>query len=401
MKISLIKIYSISSLLLFLMFTVIGCSDLKDDIASAPEVTTHGSGVFNPSSDNYHGKLLISSENKFEDCKQCHASDFSGGTAQVNCTTSGCHPSVGVHKEGITNPASSNFHGKYIADNFGGQMSTCATCHGDAYQGGSVSPSCTACHSTISVHKDGIVNPASDNFHGKFIATNLTWDMRACGSCHSADYSGGLAATSCLTCHTNSNGPEACNTCHGSFSDPTKIAPPRALNGSTATIYAGVGAHTAHLYENELGNDIRCSTCHKYPSSVYADGHLGSDGKAEIIFGRVSLQGGVTPTYSFSSNTCSNTYCHGNFTFYRDSTDATKQFVYTGETMTGNNVSVKWNQVDGTQAECGSCHGLPPTGHAPFALSDCGTCHYGVVDASGKIIDKTKHINGVINVFGN
>ena len=444
------------SIAFFTSLLFISCSDLKNDISPAPELNIHGDGVFNSSSSNFHGKQLIDSKNKFEDCKQCHSADFSGGTAKVSCITSGCHPSLNVHKDGITNPQSPNFHGKFIADNLSGQMSECATCHGSTYQGGVVSPSCATCHSTISVHQDGIlnpgspnfhgkyiasnagddmskcaschgnnyqggiaapscatchstinvhqdgiVNPGSPNFHGKYIAANLGWDMRACGSCHAANYSGGTAAPSCLTCHTGSNGPEACNTCHGSFSDPTKIAPPRALNGSTQTTYAGVGAHVQHLYQNNLGDVIRCSTCHTVPSSVYANGHLGTDGKAEINFGRLSVQGGANPTYNFTNNTCANTYCHGNFSFSRDLADSKYQFVYTAATMTGNNASVIWNKVDGSQAQCGSCHGLPPTGHAPFSLNQCANCHYGVVDASGNIIDKTKHINGVANVFGN
>lgn len=401
MKISLLKIYAISILLIFITLIVVSCSDVKDDIAAPPEITTHGSGVFNPTSSDFHGKKVAESNNKLDDCKQCHASDFSGGIAKVSCATSGCHLSINVHKDGITDPASSNFHGKFIADNLNGKMDNCATCHGNNFHGGLASPTCANCHSTIDVHKDGITNPSSPDFHGNYIAENLSWDMRVCGTCHASDYSGGIDATSCLNCHTSNNGPEACNTCHGDFNDPNKIAPPRALNGSTSTTYAGVGAHTSHLYENSLGNTIRCSTCHKYPQSVYADGHLGTDGKAEITFGRLSIQGGVNPSYDYSSNNCSNTYCHGNFSFSKDSAKVEYQFVYTAQNMEGNNATVKWNKVDGTQAQCGSCHGLPPSGHMNFALTECYNCHYGVIDKTGKIIDPTKHINGVKNVFGN
>lgn len=403
MKILLLKIYSISILLLFLIFTVVGCSDLQDDIAPVPQLNIHGSEVFNPQSPSFHGKKVVDNKERFGECKQCHSADFNGGTSQVSCYSSGCHPypTINVHENGIVDTSSPNFHAKFIADNLGGKMSACANCHGATYEGGYVSPSCATCHSTINVHQDGIVNPTSPNFHGKYIAANLGWDMRACGSCHAANYSGGIDAPSCLTCHKGAYGPEACNTCHGDFNDPTKIAPPRALNGSTSTNDPGVGAHVSHLYDNQLGSLIRCSTCHTVPSSVYAEGHLGNDGKAEIIFGRLSVQGGANPGFNFANNTCSNTYCHGNFTFYRDSAASIYQFVYTGATMTGNNASVIWNKVDDTQAECGSCHGLPPTGHISYAITACATCHYGVVDGNGNIIDKTKHINGVANVFGN
>jgi hypothetical protein len=378
---------------------LISCSDMKNDLSPAPEINIHGKGVFNSTSSNYHGLQVINSPGKFNDCRQCHAADLSGGITEVSCVK--CHLSVNVHQEGILDSVSVNFHGKFIADKLNGQMDNCSTCHGPSYQGGVVSPSCAICHSTIPVHVDGIVNTNSPNFHGKYISANLNWDMRACKSCHGANYSGGIAAPSCLTCHSGTNGPEACNTCHGNFSDPSKIAPPRALNGSTDPSYPGVGSHASHLYTNNLGNTIRCSTCHTFPQSVYAPGHIDNDGKAEINFGRLAVQGGANPSYDFTSNKCSNTYCHGNFVFYQDSTAQINKFVYTQPTMTGNNFAPQWNKVDGTQMACGTCHGLPPTGHLPFKITDCSSCHYGVVDGNGNIIDPTKHINGVANVFGN
>ena len=39
-------------------------------------------------------------------------------------------------------------------------------------------------------------------------------------------------------------------------------------------------------------------------------------------------------------------------------------------------------------------------GQAIYA-NTCVNCHAGVVDNQGNIIDQTKHINGVKNVFGN
>lgn len=250
----------------------------------------------------------------------------------------------------------------------------------------------------LTLHEDGVVNPTSPNFHGNIIADN-NWDMKQCQQCHSANYSGGTAGSSCYDCHTQPGGPEACNTCHGEFADPLKSAPPRALDGSILTSSPGVGAHTTHLYENSIGKEIVCATCHKVPSSFSSETHLGNDDKAEIIFGELALHNGSNPNYSFTNNTCSDTYCHGNFTFYKDSSNYA--FVYTAATMVGNNFSAKWNQVDGSQAECGSCHGLPPTGHIAATLTTCVNCHQGVVDNQGNIIDKTKHINGVKNIFGN
>jgi len=133
----------------------------------------------------------------------------------------------------------------------------------------------------VTTHKEGITNPDSSNFHGNLVRSN-SWDMLSCQQCHASDYSGGIAESSCLTCHTNTGGPEACNTCHGDFNDITFIAPPRDVNKNTVTDSAGVGAHVKHLYDNQLGSQIFCSTCHKVPGEVYEDGHVDSDLPAEV-----------------------------------------------------------------------------------------------------------------------
>jgi len=250
----------------------------------------------------------------------------------------------------------------------------------------------------FSLHKDGIANPSSPNFHGKLVSGSK-WDMKQCQQCHGSNYNGGTADASCYDCHTSPGGPQACNTCHGVFADPLKIAPPRGLNGSIETTYSGVGAHNKHLYQNELGSDIRCSSCHIYPQSYEAESHIDDDGKAELNFGQLSVNGGANPTYNFADSKCSNTYCHGNFIFRKSKSNY--QFVYTDTVMVGKKFAPVWNKLDGTQGECGSCHGLPPTGHIPAALNTCVNCHQGVVDAQGNIVDKTKHINGVANAFGN
>ena len=81
------------------------------DITPPSKVSVHGVSVYNPSSSTYHG--LTVKEKTLESCKQCHAPDFSGGTAQVDCNT--CHPAVKIHQNDINNPTCTGFHGKYIA----------------------------------------------------------------------------------------------------------------------------------------------------------------------------------------------------------------------------------------------------------------------------------------------
>ncbi len=260
------------------------------------------------------------------------------------------------------------------------------------------------------VHAEGIKNPNSLNFHGKLIQAN-NWDLKECQSCHAANYAGGIAEATCLTCHNEPSGPEACNTCHGDFSNPDRIAPPADLVGNTSTTAKGVGAHDVHLYTNSIGQVIGCFECHERATvpagQNFASAHINGL-PAEMKFGNfANLNGGAE--YDYDGLKCNNTYCHGNFEFKRS--ESTSQFAYTDSVMVGNNYSPIWNKVDGTQAACGTCHGqydasnnlvsVAPVGHTPFPLNSCANCHPGVVDASGNIIDKLKHINGEKNVFGN
>ncbi|NWF89240.1 MAG: hypothetical protein HXY50_07215 [Ignavibacteriaceae bacterium] len=358
-------------------------------------ITVHKTGINDPNSANFHGKYPI--PNGFADCQGCHGSNFSGGNLSPSCAT--CHSAINVHKAGILNPASAEFHGKYQLTN---GFSDCQSCHGEDFSGGTLSPSCRTCHSTINVHKIGILTPTSPDFHGKFLAAN-NWNLPDCKQCHGSNYSGGSISSSCLTCHSQPAGPEACNTCHGDFSNPSKTAPPQDLSGNTSTTFKGVGAHDKHLNTNSLGKTIECETCHTVPNSLTSSGHLDGNLPAEVNFtGLAIFNAAGNANYSSSTITCANTYCHGNFEFNKSDALLANQFAYSADKMIGANKSVVWNKVDGTEAVCGSCHGLPPIGHTNFGgLNTCVNCHMGVVNAQGQIINQQKHINGEKNVFGN
>jgi hypothetical protein len=259
----------------------------------------------------------------------------------------------------------------------------------------------------LTIHKPGILNPDSPDYHVNLIKEK-NWDLRLCQQCHGGDFAGGTVNKSCLNCHTEENGPLACNTCHGDPNPGGHIFPPRDLAGDTTTTAPGVGAHVAHLVNNHLSSTIRCSNCHKFPTDFFAEGHISPDGlPAQITFGQVAVSDNDTSAmYDFSTHSCSGTYCHGNFIAYKDTSLYTFEYndsvqVNGKSAMMGNNVTVIWNQVDGTQARCGSCHGLPPLGHRYQTWpSSCEICHRGVIDAEGNIIDSTKHINGHVDVFG-
>jgi hypothetical protein len=341
------KAKSIFKILFYLVLIGIfaSCSKLNESVPPAPEIKTHNPGFSDTGSVGFHGNLIVVTPNGMFDCQQCHAADWSGGITGVGCNTPDCHPSINVHVEGILDKNSDGFHGNFI-------------------------------------RQDG-------------------WQMIDCQKCHGEDYGGGVASPTCLTCHSQPQGPEACNTCHGDFSDPAIIAPPQDTKNNISTDSTGVGAHVAHLYENNLGKQIPCETCHIVPQDYSDPGHVIDDPlPAEVIFSPLAIHNIATnPVYNYSTATCADTYCHGNWEFLKDSADAVRQFAYLSDKMVGNNNQVVWNEVGTGQADCGTCHNLPPTGHLENPA--CYACHPGVVDADGNIIDPEKHINGEKNVFGN
>ncbi len=181
---------------------------------------------------------------------------------------------------------------------------------------------------------------------------------------------------------------DACTRCHGT-SGSGNAAPPRSVRGATATTDVGVGAHQAHLRDGPFRQAIACGECHVVPSRLDDPGHM--DGaRATVTFGPLAGSGGVQPAWNGGAATCSNVYCHG-------------------ATLAGGslpNREPRWTQVDGTQAACGTCHGIPPptsTGHPAVSggTAACAACHPGTVKADGTLdVAGGLHINGVVDVAG-
>ncbi|MBI2619771.1 MAG: CxxxxCH/CxxCH domain-containing protein [Ignavibacteriales bacterium] len=260
---------------------------------------------------------------------------------------------------------------------------------------------------TAGVHPEGWISKTSADFHGAAIRAQ-GWDMRTCQTCHGSRYNGGTSGVSCLTCHTGGAGPENCSTCHGSATSP---APPRDLNGNTANTARGVGAHQVHLMGTTRAKALTCAECHSIPGSVYEPGHVDSDPPAEVLMGNylANLQTNLpttsrysaslplfdpNPAYDPATTSCSSAYCHGTF-------------------KNGNPTNTPvWNNP--ASAACGTCHGdptaattaqkaLPKTsaqGGTHTTNTNCANCHGGVVDASLRFINASKHIDGKLNLFG-
>ncbi|MEJ2637705.1 MAG: cytochrome c3 family protein [Calditrichia bacterium] len=349
----------------------------------------HLNGWDNPESDAFHGKVAQAQGNQV--CQPCHGEDFGGGTSGVSCYSCHTYP----HLEGWMDLSSSQFHGE-VTQEKGNQA--CQGCHGQDFKGGVSGVSCYTCHTYP--HPDGFIG---GTVHGAFIKNELDWDLTPCKECHGVDYYGGLVTVglNCRACHTEPAGPEACNTCHGDFNNPDQIAPPRDLDGNFSTTAIGVGAHQNHTTDPIVTNPYGCTVCHPSITQFSQDNHIDNVPGSTIIFNSFATQNGTLDlVWNSDQATCSNSYCHGSFVFKKS--DSQYQFMFTDSIITGIHEPVVWTQVAATPA-CDFCHQLPPAGHLNdnYTVNDCARCHYTVVDASGNIIDKSKHINGKANVFGN
>ncbi len=306
-------------------------------------------------------------------------------------------------------------------------QAACGTCHGvppppphAAVTGGLAA--CSACHSgTIDPagnvippaaggkHLDGLVeasghgvdwmDPTSPGFHAYSVGRGIA----NCTACHGADLSGGTVGVACSLCH-RAGGPAAdlasCTACHGGTDNQTG-APPRPTWGNADPL--AVGAHTSHVAGTHgLSWPFDCNACHVKPASALSANHVdgavtvtGYTGTDPALFAAAG-----DPGWSRATGSCAAAYCHG----------ATLQG--------GTNRTPAWTTVDGTQAACGSCHGIPPptglhpdhvAGGAWLANADCGNCHAGIATGSafrppvtnGAIAGPLLHVNGTRNVvFG-
>jgi len=238
----------------------------------------------------------------------------------------------------------------------------------------------TGCETEVDEAWDGFGD--SDHFAAPHEGDHLGFLMENpelledCQECHGADYDGGTSGVSCIDCHAASEAYEgSCNICHGmsdSVDIPAYQAPPLDLAGNESTDEFTVGSHRTHMIGGEYSDGIECQSCHIVPDSWSSRGHI-DESPAEVIFGGFSGWHEHNPVLDSETGTCSDTYCHGDF-------------------------APEWTTVDGSQAECGSCHTLPPpTPHYNATIETCVQCHSSVIDGEGNIINKALHINGTVN----
>ncbi len=355
-----------------------------------------------------------------------------------NSPTMGTCSNVSCHSTGRAVP-------QYTVPTWGGAANNCLSCHaGRAGTGNGVQANsslgfklssshsqhlkytatevnCNMCHGTVASF-DG-TNLTLKNYSGVIYHANGTNNVvfrdlaygtytafktatKTCNniSCHGGKSRGGWQNASINTTHT-------CTHCHG---QPTaaNILPsntnrknfaPGWLGTGTSTDQistAGdlrVGAHFVHL-SSVYTKQIKCNECHRVPATSFDGTHMTGPrySSQSITFLQASTAIKNTTATAFVSGTaiapatCTTTYCHGSKLILNDTA--------------GTNRSPQWNQnlTTGTPGtvECARCHGNPPnssTGNHGGATptTSCYGCHPNVVNASGAVINKTLHINGV------
>ncbi|MFC1724591.1 CxxxxCH/CxxCH domain-containing protein [candidate division KSB1 bacterium] len=230
------------------------------------------------------------------------------------------------------------------------------------------------------VHENGFMDVSSIDFHGTYLK-NSDWNFGLCKSCHGDDYTGGGVNKSCYECHDE--GPLSCTTCHGG-EDNNSGAPPKDLNHNNGIESLSVGMHTVHVEGTANSNPVSCAACHTVPFTYEAEGHIDDTENTEVIFSGLAAANSSSPSWNRTLARCSSTYCHGNFT--------------------SGNSDYQPNWISPQTESCGTCHDLPPSGKTGNKFehfsnhSDCSTCHSNAVDANLQFIDKSIHINGVLNV---
>jgi len=317
-------------------------------------------------------------------CQSCHgtpgSTSFNGGTATTACSS--CHTFAKAH------PTDWQGSGAFSHRTAGNLNTACTLCH-DVTQG-RPAPLATApsCFSTTfanglgqarTCHASGpgaAPHAVPYNNHNATARTNMTY----CLGCHQ------IAANTatppgCMNCHLADPQANAsnCISCH--HKPPTGSAYPDIA-----------GSHGAHNSLNVNENSTltaQCDQCHQGLGLGTID-HLNRARTRSntllanaVVFGTLARTGGLNPSYSQTTGSCSNTYCHG------------------ASLAGGTNNTPTWGT---TIADCTTCHGYPPatlrSGSAHPAGTACNGCHPHVNATNNGFTDATKHVNGSVEATG-
>ncbi|MEW6061895.1 MAG: CxxxxCH/CxxCH domain-containing protein [Bacteroidota bacterium] len=248
---------------------VAGCSQVSDDVK---ETGFHGAGFVNPSSENFHGKLIQTRNYEIQGCTNCHGIDYNGGSANKSCNTchnkpngpencTTCHGSVNAAPPkdlaDNTSPTARGVgaHQKHILGGTLGSAVACSECHvvpQKIYSAGHIDNSLRAevrFDSTSSIYRTNATYNAANvsctntychgNFNGGNAGRTVTWTdtaatVVACGTCH-GDATKATVKEKAFpqSGHTAATVTSDCSTCHRAVVDASLniINPSKHING--------------------------------------------------------------------------------------------------------------------------------------------------------------------------
>jgi predicted CxxxxCH...CXXCH cytochrome family protein len=390
-----------------------------------------------------HGRGLSAS------CTACHGTDGRVGVAGADALVAAAPP-VGAGGENLTTQRAVGAHQPHVNQaTFRASPIQCSDCHPipNTHQGtrdmawsalatgaGAVSPSWsgTGCASTW-CHGAGLAGGG-----GTITTPNWTASgQAACGTCHASPPPVSAAATqdhpqntACATCHgtgyaqagvtgaaltshvdgTIQKPANGCTACHGVLAglagaavantSPTAApgydASAADTRGRTATTFASVGAHQAHVNPSASQNWMAaqgCAVCHgSLPGAgdtTHANGTILAGFTAPANAYGVTVAPAAFNAAWEASPTCTNA-CHSN-----------------AGPLGGSLATAAPTWTSATNMTCTSCHGGAASGtlssrHAKHVTAgtyalDCARCH-SATGTAATITTRSKHVNGTKNV---
>ncbi len=300
------------------------------------------------------------------DCSECHSGfsmvdssvsqvNHNNGTTEVDGSIDG-----GSFTHGDSSCSNVGCHGAASAINWYTGSIGCGTCHGTPPDSGAHlvhttnnGIDCSECHEGYSMldssifashHRNSVVEVDGPLKGGAFVP----------------------AGSTCTNVY-----------CHGKFTGGNADSPDwygSVSCGSCHDLLPQSGTHAVHVVDRNYD----CGVCHNGYSRItmatHATHHIDSVNQVDGTLGSTLGAGG---TYNSTARTCTNTYCHGNFT-------------------NGLNDTPVW----ATTENCGSCHTMTSSSgehrqHRNEGLG-CNTCHPGYT--SGSTVNWSTHANGSVQV---
>jgi predicted CxxxxCH...CXXCH cytochrome family protein len=333
------------------------------------------------------------------------------GSAFATCATSYCHSSGQSANGTSATPV-------YATVTWGGTIA-CGSCHatttlatGTHAKHLAVASNCDNCHGTnpdnsypSTSHVNGLIDVINQGYSAGGAPGN-GYGTCSTSICHS------YSTTATPVWGTNTTN-DTCTVCHGTATPSGTItsanrhvvAPsdPTATDTGKVSSVARTGAHQTHLqFFNGLSSqgteDDRCIACHgTLPTSGLHNAQFTNANPNSTFSGLATKSGTMVATYSTGS--CSNTYCHnpagsgGTLKIAANAGTGTTP-LWTDATYLDTTSGLK------TDANCNKCHLSPgnaafaKSGHPATIASDCAACH-GHNGGAGGTVGK-QHMDGVL-----